>query len=290
MLREATPLAYAPVAALLALASAVLFGCGDFCGGLASRRIDALRVVATSHIVGLGLVLAVAPLMADHFTTDALLVGGLAGVFGIVGIALLYRGLGRGPMAVVAPITAVNSAAIPVVWGLVFGERLSAMHVVGILVGLSAIALVSRVPGHAGPIPKGLVVESMLAGAGFAAFFIAIDAAQDATAPWPLVGARIVSVTLAIVTVVVRGGPLLPTRREGVAGIVVLAGVLDMVANVAFLVAVNRGLLSLVSVLASLYPAGTVILARTVLRERMSRAQVLGMVGAIGSVALIVAG
>ena len=278
------------MAALLALASAVLFGCGDFCGGLASRRIDALRVVATSHIVGLGLVLAAAPLMADHFTTDALLVGGLAGVFGIVGIALLYRGLGRGPMAVVAPITAVNSAAIPVVWGLVFGERLSAMHVVGILVGLSAIALVSRVPGHAGPIPKGLVVESMLAGAGFAAFFIAIDAAQDATAPWPLVGARIVSVTLAIVIVVVRGGPLLPTRRDGVAGIVVLAGVLDMVANVAFLVAVNRGLLSLVSVLASLYPAGTVILARTVLRERMSRAQVLGMVGAIGSVALIVAG
>jgi drug/metabolite transporter (DMT)-like permease len=193
-------------------------------------------------------------------------------------------------MAVVAPITAVNSAAIPVVWGLAFGEQLSPLHVLGILTGLGAIVLVSRIPGGSIAVPRGLVLESMLAGAGFAAFFIVIDAAQDQTAPWPLVGARIASVLLALGLLALRGGLRLPTRREGVSGLIVATGVFDMAANVAFLLAVNTGLLSLVSVLAALYPATTVVLARVVLSERMSRSQVVGMFGAIGSVALIALG
>ena len=263
------------MAALLALLAATLFGLGDFCGGLASRRISALRVVASTHIIGLVLILVAAPLMADAFSVEALAVGALAGTFGMVGIGFLYRGLGRGPMAVVAPITAVNSAAIPVVWGLAFGEQLSPLHVLGILTGLGAIVLVSRIPGGSIAVPRGLVLESMLAGAGFAAFFIVIDAAQDQTAPWPLVGARIASVLLALGLLALRGGLRLPTRREGVSGLIV---------------AVNTGLLSLVSVLAALYPATTVVLARVVLSERMSRSQVVGMFGAIGSVALIALG
>ncbi|MBM16467.1 MAG: EamA family transporter [Acidimicrobiales bacterium] len=278
------------MAALLALLAASLFGLGDFCGGLASRRISALRVVASTHIIGLLLVLAAAPLMAEAFSVEALLLGALAGAFGMIGIGLLYRGLGRGPMAVVAPITAVNSAAIPVVWGLAFGEQLSTLHVLGILVGLLAIVLVSRIPGDATAIPKSLVLESMLAGSGFAAFFIVIDAAQDQTAPWPLVGARIASVLLTLALLALRGGPRLPLRMEGVTGLIVATGVFDMAANVAFLLAVNTGLLSLVSVLAALYPATTVVLARVVLSERMSRTQVLGMFGAVGSVALIALG
>jgi drug/metabolite transporter (DMT)-like permease len=270
--------------------AATLFGLGDFCGGLASRRISALRVVASTHIIGLVLILVAAPLMADAFSVEALAVGALAGTFGMVGIGFLYRGLGRGPMAVVAPITAVNSAAIPVVWGLAFGEQLSPLHVLGILTGLGAIVLVSRIPGGSIAVPRGLVLESMLAGAGFAAFFIVIDAAQDQTAPWPLVGARIASVLLALGLLALRGGLRLPTRREGVSGLIVATGVFDMAANVAFLLAVNTGLLSLVSVLAALYPATTVVLARVVLSERMSRSQVVGMFGAIGSVALIALG
>ena len=160
----------------------------------------------------------------------------------------------------------------------------------GILVGLLAIVLVSRIPGDATAIPKSLVLESMLAGSGFAAFFIVIDAAQDQTAPWPLVGARIASVLLTLALLALRGGPRLPLRMEGVTGLIVATGVFDMAANVAFLLAVNTGLLSLVSVLAALYPATTVVLARVVLSERMSRTQVLGMFGAVGSVALIALG
>jgi|TARA_Y100000310_G_scaffold179716_1_gene179676 drug/metabolite transporter (DMT)-like permease len=275
------------VAALLALLAAALFGLGDFCGGLASRRIGALRVVASTHIIGLVLILVAAPFMAEAFSVDALALGALAGTFGMVGIGLLYRGLGRGPMAVVAPITAVNSAAIPVVWGLAFGEHLSPLHLAGIVTGLIAIVLVSRIPGAATAVPRGLVLESMLAGAGFAAFFIVIDAAQDQTAPWPLVGARIASVLLALALLTFRGGSPLPARTEGVAGLVVATGVFDMAANLAFLLAVNTGLLSLVSVLAALYPATTVVLARVVLNERMRRSQIIGMFGAIASVALI---
>ena len=267
-----------------------MFGLGDFCGGMASRRVSPLRVVAATHIDGLILVVPAAFLMAETFTGRSLLVGGAAGVFGMIGIGFLYRGLGRGPMAVVAPITAVNSAAIPVVWGLAFGEHLSPLHILGILVGLSAIVLVSRVPGGSEAVPPGLVLEAMLAGAGFAAFFIVIDAAQDSTAPWPLVGARIASVLLASVAVLSRGGQVLPARGEGVTALVLLAGVFDMAANVAFLAAVNTGLLSLVSVLAALYPATTVLMARVVLKVKMSRSQVLGMFGAIGSVALIALG
>ena len=278
------------MAALLALLAATLFGLGDFCGGLASRRISVLRVVAATHIIGLVLILVAAPFMAEAFSVDALALGALAGTFGMVGIAFLYRGLGRGPMAVVAPITAVNSAAIPVVWGLAFGEQLSPLHMVGIVTGLIAIVLVSRIPGGATAVPRGLVLESMLAGAGFAAFFIVIDAAQDKTTPWPLVGARIASVLLALALLALRGGPRLPARTEGVTGLIVATGVFDMAANLALLLAVNTGLLSLVSVLAALYPATTVVLARVVLKERMSRSQIIGMFGAIASAALIALG
>jgi|TARA_B100000959_G_scaffold101347_1_gene106981 drug/metabolite transporter (DMT)-like permease len=278
------------VAAFLALLAACLFGLGDFCGGLASRRIEPLRVVAYTSVIGLILVVAVAPFMANSFTTQSLTLGALAGVLGMIGVGLLYRGLGRGPMTVVAPITAVNSAAIPVVWGLTFGETLSSLHVLGILLGLLAIVLVSRSPDITMDRPRGLIAEATLAGAGFAGFFIVIDAAQDATAPWPLVGARIASMLLALAVLFAQGAPVLPTKLDRVGGLVVATGVFDMGANMAFLFAVNIGLLSLVSVLAALYPATTVILARVVLQERMSRSQILGMAGAVGSVALIALG
>ena len=284
------PIACAVVSALFALASAALFGAGDFFGGLAARRTRVLTIVAASHVIGLCLIVVVAPFMADTFTTGDFLLGGLAGAFGCVGIACLYHSLGRGPMAVVAPITAVGSAALPVLWGVLSGERLTTLNLLGILIGLTAIVLVSSTPGHVGKVSRGLVLEAMLAGAGFGGFMIAIGATDSTTTPWPLVAARIASAGLAVILILRSGGSPIPRRSDGALGAIVAAGLFDMTGNLAFLLAVNHGRLSLAAAISALYPAMTVLLARTVLGERMSANQIVGMVVAVGAVGLMVGG
>jgi drug/metabolite transporter (DMT)-like permease len=283
------------MAAALALLSSLLFGAGDFLGGGASRRNHVLVVVAVSHVVGLGLILAAAPFMADEATLEDLVYGLGAGAFGLVGIGCLYHALGRGPMAVVAPVTAVTNAALPVLWGIGFGERLTTLHLAGVVVGMFAIFLVSRAPEDSsgtaaiGPVTPGLLLECLVAGAGFGGFFVFMDLTSADTAPWPLVSARILSAGVALLLLArMRHSPL-PSRGEG--GVAMVgAGVLDMAANLCMLLAVHRGMLSLVAVLGSLYPASTVILARTVLGERMNRTQGVGLVLALVAVAGIING
>ena len=282
------------MAAVLALLSAVLFGAGDFFGGTAARRTHVLVVVAASHVIGLVMILTVAPVMADAVTGQDLAYGALAGLFGLLGIGCLYHCLGRGPMAVVAPTTAISNAVLPVLWGVAHGERLSAVNTAGVLLGLAAIGLVSGGAGirrlvDAARVPPTLVLEALLAGVGFAGFYIFMAATTEASTPWPLVSARFVSAGLALLLLLRVGRSPIPKRAEGGAA-VVFAGLLDMAANLAILLAIHRGLLSLTVVLSSLYPATTVILARTVLNERMSRGQVAGVVGALVAVACIVAG
>jgi len=278
------------MAAAFALASAALFGAGDFFGGMAARRTRVLAIVSASHIIGLALIVVVAPFMADTFTIRDFLLGGLAGVFGCLGIACLYHSLGRGPMAVVAPITAVGSAAFPVLWGVLSGDRLTTLNLLGILAGLAAIVLVSSTPGHVGKVSRGLVLEAMLAGVGFGGFLIAVDATDSATTPWPLVAARLVSVALAVALVVRSGRSPVPRRSDGTMGAIIAAGMFDTTANLAFLLAVNRGQLSLTAAISALYPAMTVLLARTVLHERMVRNQIVGMAVAVVAVACMVGG
>jgi drug/metabolite transporter (DMT)-like permease len=282
------------MAAVLALLSAVLFGAGDFFGGTAARRTHVLVVVAASHVIGLVMILAVAPVMADAVTGQDLVYGALAGLFGLLGIGCLYHCLGRGPMAIVAPTTAISNAVLPVLWGVAHGERLSAVNTAGVLLGLAAIGLVSGGTGirrliDAARVPPTLVFEALLAGVGFAGFYICMNATTEASTPWPLVSARVVSAGLALLLLLYVGRSPIPRRAEGGAA-VVFAGLLDMAANLAILLAIHRGLLSLTVVLSSLYPATTVILARTVLDERMSRNQVAGVAAALVAVVCIVAG
>ncbi len=282
------------MAAVLALLSAVLFGAGDFFGGTAARRTHVLVVVAASHVIGLVMILTVAPVMADAVTGQDLLYGALAGLFGLLGIGCLYHSLGRGPMAIVAPTTAISNAVLPVLWGVAHGERLSAVNTAGVLLGLAAIGVVSGGAGirrlvDAARVPPTLVLEALVAGVGFAGFYIFMDATTEASTPWPLVSARVVSAGLALLLLLRIGRSPIPKRAEGGAAIV-FAGLLDMAANLAILMAIHRGLLSLTVALSSLYPATTVILARTVLNERMSRGQVAGVVGALVAVACIVGG
>ena len=280
------------MAIILALISSALFGAGDFLGGAASRRTHVLVVVGASHVVGLFLILLVTPFMADTITLRDLGIGGIAGIAGVVGITFLYHSLSRGPMAVVAPIAAVSNAAVPALWGIYSGDRLSGPQLVGVVLGLAAILLVSRVSNEetsTGTTTPSLVGVALLSGVGFGGFFICMDLTAEATTPWPLVSARVVSAGIALILLARMGRSPIP-RRDEARGAIVGAGVLDMTANLAILVAVHHGMLSLVAVLGSLYPASTVLLARYVLQERMARTQVVGLVVALVAIGAIVGG
>lgn len=278
------------MAIVLGLLTALLFGSGDFFGGLSSKRTSVLNVVAFSHLVGLVGVGVLAPFLADSFTWDDLAIGVVAGAIGGVGIALLYRGLAVGPMAVVAPLTAITSAAVPAAWGVIDGDSLTRWAWIGVIAALIAITLIS-IPSEieSSPVKTSVVLQSLASGACFGTMFILFDATTDATAPWPVVGARLITSGVLLTFVFVW-------RRDGLAtvrptlGIIVLTGLFDTGSNAIFLYATTLGDLTIVAVLSSLYPASTVVLARFVLHERISRLQLSGLLTALVATALIAAG
>lgn len=275
-------------AVALATASAMIFGTADFLGGLATRRSRVLSVVVLSQLGGLALIAALIPFLAGSPSAPALLWGASAGIVGGASIVLFYRALAAGMMSVVAPITAAASMALPVVFGLVTGDRPPAPALAGIAAGLLAVVLVSReTGGRASEFRIGPVLTALTAGAGFGAFFVLIKLAPAGSGGWPLLGARIASITLVALLALATRRTLRPT--PGSLSVTITAGVLDMMANVLYLLAVQRGMLSLVAVLTSLYPASTLLLARQVLGERLNPVQVVGVGLALGSITLIAA-
>jgi drug/metabolite transporter (DMT)-like permease len=277
----------------LSLITAALFGTGDFFGGLAAKRTAVIRVVAGSHVVGLFGVTVASVLLADAFQWRDFLLGAAGGAFGGIGVAFLYRRLAIGPMHVVAPLTAITSAVVPVVWGTVIGERLSPVVWAGIALGLVAIVLVSwaddgQHQDDRSVTPR-VVVESLIAGCGFGAFFVFLDATDASSAPWPVVGSRLFTSAVLVAALLARRQPLLPADRV-TAAMIVATGVLDTGANIGFLAATLRGDLAVVAVLTSLYPIATAVLAAVVLGERMNGVQTSGFVGALGATTLIAVG
>jgi drug/metabolite transporter (DMT)-like permease len=291
---------------VLALVAAATWGASDFVGGLVGRRVSGTSVAFASQFVGLGGLALIAPLSGGSPGAGDMAWGAASGLGGAAGVALLYHGLAVGQMSVVAPLTAVGSATLPVLFGLLTGERPSGAALVGVVLALVAVGVLCAFapheedraeedgaeeddlqPANRGGNVAGLA-SGVAAGIGFGVFFICLGRTSDGAGMWPLVGARVVSVSLLAGVVLATGRALLPGERTGPA--VVLAGVLDVTANAAFLLATRRGLLSIVSLLASLYPAATVVLARVVLRERLTAAQSAGLVGAAGAVALIALG
>ena len=271
---------------VLALSSALVYGAADFCGGLASRRMPALAVVGLSQLSGLIALLVLLPLLGGSPTRADLAWGVAAGLAGALGLAMFYRALADGVMSVVAPVTAVCAAAIPLLAGLAFDERLSLPAVLGIGLALVAIALVAT----DGPRPSlraaraaGLGI-ALLAGVLFGLFYVLLDQPAESSGLWPLVGARLASIVL--VVLLARGRAGLAVDRK-MLPLVVFAGVLDMTANALYLLAAREGLLAVAGVLASLYPVSTVLLAQSVLRERLLPSQVGGLVAAVAAVALI---
>ncbi len=277
------------MAVLLALMASVAYGVGDFCGGFASRRADPLQVLLLGGPVGTLLLLVGAVAVGGDVFSGAL-PGLLAGAAGAVGVILFYRGLAVGTMSVIAPVTALTSAAVPLVAGLVQGERPGAIGAVGVAVALAAIVMVGLEPRHPDAPARGRglgagVGLALLAGAGFGLFFIGLHQAPDDTGLWPVVWARVATVTI-VVAAAVRGKVLgLPRGRTGL--IALASGVLDAAANVGVLLAVRAGDLSTGSVLVSLYPAATLVLARFVLGERLAPVQRTGLGVAVLGVVLI---
>lgn len=243
-------------------------------------RITAVAQVASAVV--LVPVLLIVP--ATEVTAADVAWGAAGGLFGLVGILALYTGLAIGPMGVVAPITAVVSALLPIGVGLLSGEDPGGWALLGMALGLLAVFAITRGDTGTSRIGGRVLALSLVAGAGFACFFIALAQTNVASGMWPLVGARAVTVPAILLVAWLRGER---TRSGGIPGAAVGAGMLDMVANGLFLGAVQRGLLAIASVLAALYPAVTVLLARIVLHERMAPAQLIGVVFALGAIALI---
>jgi len=227
-----------------------------------------------------------------HATDRDLAIGAASGVCGGIGVFLLFRGLATGRMSVVAPITAVGAAVLPVGWGLATGERPSVVVLLGVVLALAAVALVARSddPDDDVPAERELAAVGWAVGAGvaFGALFILLAETSDDAGWWPLVSARVAAVAALTIGAVVARQPMRPNRPAVPA--IAASGVLDVTANAVYLLAVRRGLLSLVAVLSALYPAGTVLLARVVLKERLVKAQVVGLALALVGVACIAIG
>ncbi len=282
--------------ALLALSSAVLYGAADFVGGLTTRRANTIAVVVVSQLAGLVLLALTVPFLpAASPSSGDFTWGAAAGLMGGSGVALLYKALAIGTMGMVAPTTAVCAVAIPVVAGVLLGERPAPLATAGIALAMAAIVLVSQQPAGSSAnsvpsrsrfhLPPGLAL-ALLSGVAIGLFFLALARTSGSAGMWPLVAARTTSVTLFALIALVGGYSL--RLRAPVGAMSAGGGVLDMLANVLYLVATRYGALTIVVTLSSLYPASTVVLARVVLGERLSRVQQAGIVCALAAVAMIV--
>lgn len=277
---------------LLGLASAITYGAADFMGGFVTRRTGVFSVVVGSQIFGSALLAAVLPFFLEGSPdTRSLVMGGLAGLAGAGGVGLFYKGLSIGRMSVVAPTTAVLGACFPVAFGLFTGERPTALALLGVGFALIAVALISSTPdvvveeGHQQPPSGSGFWHSLGAGLGFGLFFIFLGDAGVDSGLWPLVAARVASVTSMALLAMVLGHSLRPNKGtiKGIAA----AGILDVTANIFFVLSTRHGLLSIVAVVTSMYPASTVLLARVVLKERLHRLQIGGLCVAAAGLGLI---
>lgn len=273
----------------LALAAALGYGVSDFVGGLASRHVAALRVVIVSYPVAVVFLLVLAVFTGGTITGPAVFWGVSAGLAGAFGVWWFYAALGSGPISVVSPVTAVLVAGIPLVVGLALGERPGMVAGVGAVVAIAAVALVSREGDVDDDRPhrftKKVALLTVGAGAAFACNFVLLHQVPHEANLWPLVFGRAVASVLVFAIALASGNLRVPHGTP--LKLAFLAAALDTVANVTTLLALQASMLSLASVLISLYPAATVALAMVVLRERVTRWQVAGMILALAAILML---
>ena len=279
-------------AAALGIGAALCWGFADFLGGIRTKALTLALVLFVSQFTALAaivLVVALGQLEAPAFGEVAPAIG--AGIAQLVGIAALYRALAIGTMSVISPISASGAAVLPVIVGIATGERPEALQYAGMAAALVGVLLATRAPESAdgNASSREALVLSGLAALGFGCFFIGMDAAVEEAGPyWSLLVARITACA-ALGAVLLALRPRLAFDRAALPSLA-LIGMLDVGANAFFALGTDTGLLSVVSVLASLYPVATVVLARALLHERLVRVQTVGVVVALTGVALIAAG
>lgn len=278
------------MAALLALAGALLWGVGDFLGGIASRRISVLTVLAVSQAIGLaGLVVWIA-LADDPFPgLVELLPGAAAGIAGLIGLGALYRGLAIGTMGIVAPISAAGPV-VPLAVDAARGIVPAPLQWLGVALVLGGIATLS-LERPAGDSRRRLAEGAglaIVAAVGFGAFFVGIDASADESVPWAVGTARVAAVAVALAAVMVMAVPLRPPASLLPA--LVGVGAFDTGANVSIAVATTEGAVGTVAILSALYPVVTVFLARLLLRERLSPVRRGAAAAALTGAALVAVG
>ena len=274
---------------LLALLAAAGFGISDVTGAVAARRASALTVTLGIQTVGMVALVPALWLVTGTRSADALLIGGLAGGLGAIGLVIYLRAMAVGPIGVISPVSALVGAGVPVGWGVVLlGEQVGARQLAGILLGLLAVAAVAYVPGSSIRSDSARsVLQALVAGAAFGLFFVALNATPPGSGLWPLLGARSVAIGVLLAAVLVRRRPLLP---RGAGALVIVSGAGDVLANALFLAATRVGLLSLVSLLTSLYPVVALLVARWWLQERLTTLQAAGVVAALLATVLLVGG
>ena len=285
------------MAVVLALVSALAYGLSDFIGGLVARRTSAWSVAVVGSMTAAICTAVVAAFVPGEPAVGHFAWALLAGLGSGAGAGFLYRGFAAGRMGVVAPVSAVGAAVVPLLVGVVSGERPALLAWVGIAVALPGIWLVSRepVPEDAlhvrpdrHPATAEGVVDGLLAGLGFGVLFAALGQIPDSAGLWPLALTQLLSVPAVVVIAGLLREQWLP--RHQAAWHAVWCGLLSTVATATFLLATQRGFLTISGVLASLYPAFTILLAAVVLKEHIHRAQGVGLALCGGAVALVAAG
>jgi uncharacterized membrane protein len=280
------------VAVALGLGTALCWGLGDFLGGLRTRRLTLAAVLLVSQLTGLAAIAVLVavtgpagPALGDVAPALA------AGVCQLAGIAALYRALAIGTMSVISPISASGAAVLPVIVGVATGERPGALQVAGMGAAFLGVVLATRTSGSDGDATasrRGLAL-ALAAALGFGGFYVGMNAAVEGAEPfWALLSAR-ASAGLVLVVALLWLRPRVGARPPDLPSLAAI-GLIDVSANVCFTLGAETGLLSVVSVLASLYPVTTVLLARALLNERLVAAQGAGVAIALAGVALIAAG
>lgn len=294
--------------AVFSLTGALVFGAADFLGGLAAKRLGAVLATAVSALAGTAaLALAAALLGGDWHPADVLW-GAAAGVAGAVAIALLYACLAIGPMSILSPLTALVSAIVPMVWGFIGGERLGELSYWALGVALVAVVLVGFVPerGAVRPSLRGILM-GIGSGAAIGAFFIIIDRTSEASGLVPLlvnsgVTALIMFVAVALLALLrsrrrapmpqpsdlgAARAPERETRTTRDLQLAIACGVVNAAANSLLLLGIRAGDLSIAAVLGAMYPAGTILLAALVLKERIAPVQWVGLVLALAAAGML---
>ena len=269
---------------ILGITAALTWGAGDFNGGLAAKRSNPYGVVAVAHIISLGLLLFLIPIIGEPIPPmQDWMWGGAAGLAGAVGLLLLYRALAEGRMSVAASVSALLAAALPVFVGIFLDGNPGLWVLFGFILALAAVWLVSGGDGVTARVEN--LRQPAVAGIAFGTFFICLERASQTTLLWPLIAVRLVSVTSMLGYAILTRQVWIPKRGSLVP--IILSSVFDTLGNAAYALSARTGRLDVAAVLSSLYPGATVFLAWVFLKERISRIQAIGILLALGAIILL---